>query len=111
MKAGRRALASLLALALVPGCATTNTELSVPVLGRTVSVVTEPAKHEVKGELLAVEKDRLFVRAEDGVREVPLGAVSEARVKRHGFGKSKAAGRVNPIFSIFFSISLMAPFQ
>lgn len=90
MPAGRRALATLLALLLAAGCATTNTELSVPVLGRTVSVVTEPAKHEVKGELLAVEKDRLFVRAEDGVREIPLGSVREARVKRHDFGAAKA---------------------
>ena len=90
MPASRRALATLLALVLVPGCATTNPELNVPVLGRTVTVVTEPAKHEVKGELLVVEKDRLFVRAEDGVREIPLGSVREARVKRHDFGAAKA---------------------
>jgi hypothetical protein len=89
MQAGRRALATLLALALVPGCATTSTELNVPVIGRTVTVVTEPAREEVKGELLVVEKDRLFVRAADGVREIPLGAVREARVKRHDFGASK----------------------
>lgn len=62
----------------------------MPVVGRTVTVVTEPGKHEVKGELLAVQKDRLYVRAEDGVREIPIGAVREARVKRHGFGASKA---------------------
>jgi hypothetical protein len=90
MNPGRRALASLLALALVPGCATTNTEVKVPVVGRTVTVVTAPAKEKVKGELLVVEKDRLYVRAEDGVREIPLGSVREARVKRHGSGKSKA---------------------
>jgi len=90
MKTGRRALASLLALALVPGCATTNTDVSVPVVGRTVTVVMAPAKEEVKGELLVVEKDRLYVRAGDGVREIPLGSVREARVKRHDFGKSKA---------------------
>ena len=90
MPAGRRALATLLALALVPGCATMNTELSVPVVGQTVTLVTAPAKQEVRGELLVVEKDRLYVRAEDGVREIPLGSVREARVKRHGFGKSKA---------------------
>ncbi len=86
--AGRSALASLVALVLVPGCATTNTEVNVPVVGRTVTLVT--AKEQVKGELIVVEKDRLYVRAEDGVREIPLGAVSEARVKRHGFGKSMA---------------------
>ena len=62
----------------------------MPVIGRTVTLVTGPANEKVKGELLVVEKDRLYVRAEDGVREVPLGAVSEARVKRHGSGKSKA---------------------
>lgn len=90
MPAGRRALATLLALVLVPGCATTNTDVNVPVVGRTVTIVTEPAREQVKGELLVVEKDRLYVRAEDGVREIPLGSVREARVKRHGFGKSKA---------------------
>jgi hypothetical protein len=90
MPAGRRALATLLALVFVPGCATTNTEVSVPVVGRTVTVVTEPVKEKVTGELLVVEKDRLYVRAEDGVREIPLGSVRQARVKRHGFGKSKA---------------------
>ncbi len=62
----------------------------MPVVGRTVTVVTEPAKQQVKGELLVVEKDRLYVRAEDGVHEIPLGSVREARVKRHDFGKSKA---------------------
>ena len=62
MPAGRRALATLLALALVPGCATTKTDVSAPVLGRTVSVVTEPVKEKVTGELLVVEKDRLYRR-------------------------------------------------
>jgi hypothetical protein len=89
-RAGRRALASLVALVLMPGCATTNTDVGMPVVGRTVTLVTAPANEQVKGELLAVQKDRLYVRAADGVREIPLGAVSEARVKRHGFGKSKA---------------------
>ena len=89
-RAGRRALATLVALVLAPGCATTNSDVNVPVIGRTVTLVTGPAKEKVVGELLVVQKDRLYVRAEDGVREVPLGAVSEARVKRHGSGKSKA---------------------
>jgi hypothetical protein len=88
--ARRRALAALVALVLVPGCATTNTDVGVPVVGRTVTLVTGPAKEQVQGELLVVERDRLYVRAEDGVREVPLGSVREARVKRHDFGKSKA---------------------
>jgi hypothetical protein len=91
MPSVRRPLALLLAAALlVSGCATANTEVSLPVVGRTVTVVTEPDENEVKGELLVVEKDRLYVRAEAGVREIPLGAVREARVKRHDFGKSKA---------------------
>ena len=89
-RAGGRALAAFVALLLVPGCATTNTDVSTPVVGRTVTLVTGPGSQKLVGELLVVEKDRLYVRAEDGVREVPLGAVSEARVKRHGFGKSKA---------------------
>lgn len=90
MQAGRRALATFLALAVAPGCATTNTGLSVPVMGRAVTVVTDPKHEEVKGELLMVEKDRLFVRAKDGVREIPLADVREARVRRHDFGAAKA---------------------
>ena len=91
MSCGRRSLALLLALVVAAsGCATANTDVSVPVVGRTVTVVTEPGKHEVKGELLVVEQDRLYVRAEQGVREIPLGSVREARVKRHDFGAAKA---------------------
>jgi hypothetical protein len=88
--AGRRALATLLvAVMLAPGCATTGGG-SDPVLGRPVTLVTEPESPKVKGELLLVEKDRLYVRAEDGVREVPLRSVREARVRRQGPGKSRA---------------------
>jgi hypothetical protein len=80
----------LVAVLLTPGCATTRGGGSDPVLGRPVTLVTEPVSRKVKGELLLVEKDRLYVRAEDGVREVPLGSVREARVRRQGPGKSRA---------------------
>jgi hypothetical protein len=91
--AGRRALATLLAAVLLaPGCATTGGSGSEPAFGRPVTLVTEPESRKVKGELLLVEKDRLYVRAEDGVREVPLKSVREARVRRQGPGKSRAYG-------------------
>ena len=37
-----------------------------------------------------VDKDTLWIRAEDGVREIPLRDVREVRVKRHGFGARQA---------------------
>jgi hypothetical protein len=53
-------------------------------------VVPEGDGPEVKGELLAVGPDRLWVREEKGVAEVRLPEVREVRVKRHGFGARQA---------------------
>jgi len=90
MKTARRALAVILAAALAPGCASTLALKDVPIGGREVTVVTEGKETKLKGELLVVDKDKLWVRTADGVRELPLGDVREVRVKRHGFGARQA---------------------
>jgi hypothetical protein len=76
-----------MAVLLATGCATAP---KVPVHGRTVTVVTEREGEKVKGELLTVGSDSLWVRASEGVVEVPLPSVREVRVQRHGFDKSEA---------------------
>jgi len=80
----------VLALAALPaGCATGQAKLQV--FGRPVTVViSAPEKEKVQGELLAVADGRLWLRADSGVREIPLAAVREVRVKRHGFGARQA---------------------
>lgn len=66
------------ALAL-PGCAARSS-----VLGRTVTLVPDSKGAErVKGELLAVDEGRLYVRTKDGVREVDASGVREVKVRRH----------------------------
>jgi hypothetical protein len=90
MKTARRALAVILAAALAPGCASTVTLQEMPVGGREVTVVTTGKQSKLKGELLVVEKDKLWVRTSDGVHELALGDVYEVRVKRHGFGAAQA---------------------
>ncbi len=87
MRRKPRFVAIGVALVLTMGCATTP---KVPVFGRTVTVVPEGEEPEVRGELLAVERDRLWVQDEDAVMEVPLSAVREVRVKRHDYGAGKA---------------------
>jgi hypothetical protein len=90
MSTARRLLAAILAAALVPGCASTLALKDVPVGGREVTVVTEGKETKLKGELLFVEKDKLWIRAQDGVREIELRDVRDVRVKRHGFGARQA---------------------
>ena len=87
MRRGRSVVASGMAVLLTTGCATAP---KVPVHGRTVTVVTGPEDEKVKGELLTVGSDSLWVRASEGVVEVPLPSVQEVRVQRHGFDKSEA---------------------
>jgi len=87
MSRRRPIVASGLALLLATGCATAP---KVPVRGRSVTVVTEGEETNVKGELLTVGSDSLWVEASDGVVEVPLPSVREVRVKRHGLDKGAA---------------------
>jgi hypothetical protein len=83
----RRILAASLLLVIVTSCASAP---KVGVYGRSVTVVTTGERAKVKGELLAVGDDRLFVREEDGVTEVPLPEVKEVKVKRHSWGARAA---------------------
>jgi hypothetical protein len=88
MRQKPRHVAAALALVLTVGCATTP---KVPVVGRSVTVVPQGDRPEVKGELLAVGPDRLWVQdLNDGIAEVRLPAVREVRVKRHGSGARRA---------------------
>jgi hypothetical protein len=87
--AATRAIAAIVAMTLAPGCATLSPDKGPSVVGRRVSVKIGSEKEKVEGELLLVDKERLYVRAENGVREIPMGAVREARVKRHNFGMSR----------------------
>jgi hypothetical protein len=84
----RRTLAAVLALVFTTGCASAPKKLSP--YGRDVTVVTTGAQGKVRGELLAVGQDRLWVRGKEGVTEVPLPEVKEIKVRRHGFGGQAA---------------------
>ncbi len=87
MRGRPRLLAASVALVMTIGCASTP---KVPVVGRAVTVVPDGDRPEVKGELLAVGPDRLWVRGREGVAEVHLPTVREVRVRRHGFGARRA---------------------
>jgi hypothetical protein len=87
MKRRRRVVATTLVLALTTGCATAP---KVPVVGRSVTVVPDGEGPEVKGELLAVGPDRLWVQDEGELTEVPLPEVREVRVRRHPHGAGAA---------------------
>jgi hypothetical protein len=87
MRRRPRVVAIAVAFALTTGCATSP---KVPVLGRSVTVVTTGEGPKVRGELLAVGPDRLWVQDEDEVTEVPLPEVREVRVRRHGYGAGAA---------------------
>lgn len=63
------------------GCAARSREA----FGRSVTLVPKD-EHEpkTKGELLAVDAQRFWVRTSEGVREVDPGSLREVRVRRHG---------------------------
>lgn len=77
------ALVSLVALAaLAGGCAAKTSN----VLGRTVTLVPgEDGAPKEKGELLAVDRGRIWVRTKDGVRDFDAAALREVRVRRHNY--------------------------
>ena len=54
------------------------------VLGRSVTLVPgEGGAPKAKGELLAVDQGRIWVRTKDGVRDFDPAALREVRVRRH----------------------------
>jgi hypothetical protein len=84
-----RVLVILTALAVAAGgCATGRGAVSP--LGREVTAVPAVKAPPVKGELLAVDQDRLWVREQGEVRELPLQSLKEVRVRRHSFGRKAA---------------------
>ena len=88
MRRAQRLVAAVLALLMATGCASTP---KVQVVGRTVTVEPDGDGHKVKGELLVVGPDRLWVRESGAVAEVPLPAVRKVDVKRHGWDARRAA--------------------
>lgn len=81
MKRASRLIATSLAVVVATGCATTPK--SVSIAGRQVTVERNGDAPRVKGELLVVQEDRLWIGTRDGVTEVPLATVRKVRVKRH----------------------------
>ena len=77
----RCACVAALALALT-GCAT----VQVPVLGRPVEIQTLSAgkDNKVKGELLALGSEQLWILEAARAREVPLSEIGQVRVRLHG---------------------------
>lgn len=74
------AFAATLAALLAGGCAARTSG----VLGRDVTLVPRhPDAPKVKGELLAVDQGRVWVRTKDGVRDFGTDALREVRVRRH----------------------------
>jgi hypothetical protein len=79
-RAGSRCLAAALAAVVSGGCAAR----SPGVHGRDVTLVpNESGAPKVKGELLAVDEGRLWLRTKDGVRDFAPASVREVRVRRH----------------------------
>lgn len=77
---GSRATAAALAALLAGGCAARSPEA----YGRAVTLVPiESGAPKVKGELLAVDQGRIWVRTKDGVRDFDPASVREVRVRRH----------------------------
>ena len=77
---GSRATAVALAALLAGGCAARSPEA----YGRAVTLVPiEPGAPKVKGELLAVDQGRIWVRTKDGVQDFDPASVREVRVRRH----------------------------
>jgi hypothetical protein len=86
---GKPVVAAVLILAL-SACATATPRL--PVGGRAVELepIGSGKGSSLKGELLAVGPERLWILGPDGVRGVPLAEVGQARVRLHGLDGRKA---------------------
>lgn len=87
MRHARRLVATVVALVMATGCASTP---KVQVVGRTVTVEPDGEGPEVKGELLVVGPERLWVRESSEVAVLPLPGVRKVEVKRHGWDGRRA---------------------
>lgn len=68
-----------LAALVAGGCASRTSD----VFGRAVTLVPREGAPKAKGELLAVEPERIWVRTKDGVRDFDPASLREVRVRRH----------------------------
>ena len=81
----RPSILVLAAAVALPGCASHSPD----VYGRPVRLVPKaPGGETPRGELLAAQDGRLFLRTKDGVRDFDAAAVREVRVERHGVARS-----------------------
>jgi len=78
----------VMAVAGSVGCATVGTGSSV--LGRPVKVALTDGGKDVKGELIAVGDDRIWIQDASGVLELPVSAVQSVHVQRHSFSGGQA---------------------
>jgi len=75
-------VAVVVVASLAGGCASGTSN----VLGRAVTLVPrEDGAPKAKGELLAVDRGRIWVRTKDGVRDFDPAALREVRVRRHNY--------------------------
>lgn len=83
MRSATPVLVTALAVSIGTGCVTGTRSGSV--LGRPVTVVPAPGSggERVKGELIAVEPEKIWVLGKEHVVEVPVSAIQELRVQRH----------------------------
>jgi hypothetical protein len=84
----KRSVSLILVLALT-ACATARPRATVG--GRMVEIQpTSEKDSSVKGELLAVGPEHVWVLARDGVRGVPFAEIEQVRVRLHGLGGGKS---------------------
>jgi hypothetical protein len=97
-----------LAFALAAGCAAAGcaTHGSTSVYGRTVTVVQMDQPSRVKGELLAIDEQRIWLSTKEGVRDVETVSIREVRVQRHGEGST--VRRIGLIGGLVSAVALTA---
>jgi hypothetical protein len=105
MRKSPRSIAALLAVACsASACASGVSD----VLGRDVILVpTAPRTPKPRGELLAVQDGRIWLRTKDGVREMEAASFREVQVQRHGYGGGSAR-RLGLIGGLVSAIALTA---
>ena len=91
---GRRTVGLVSIALVIGGCASSTPRLSV--LGREVEVRHTSADPggPVKGELLAVGPEKVWVVGPKDVRSIPRSEIQEVRVRQHGTTGRKAAYRL-----------------
>ena len=104
-----RALLNPLAGVLLAACSVSGCATGAHVLGRNVTLVpTAPDAPKARGELLAVDQGRIWLRTKkDGVVELEAGSFREVQVQRHDLGNGLAR-RVGLIGGLVSTLALTA---